>query len=62
MTGVVKQISRWIMFENKKKFNLWMYPDTLEKVDIIYFEKSFLLTREQSACLVDLGVVHYGPP
>ena len=50
------------MFENKKKINLWMYPDTLEKVDIIYFEKSFLLTREQSACLVDLGVVHYGPP
>lgn len=39
-----------------------MYPDTLEKVDIIYFEKSFLLTREQSACFVDLGVVHYGPP
>lgn len=28
------------MFENKKKFALWMYPDTLEKVDIIYFKKS----------------------
>ena len=25
----------------QEKFNLWMYPDTLEKVDIIYFEKSF---------------------
>lgn len=24
------------MFENKKKFALWMYPDTLEKVGEIY--------------------------
>lgn len=24
------------MFENKKKFSLWMYPDTLEKVEKIY--------------------------
>lgn len=24
------------MFENKKKFALWMYPDTLEKVGKIY--------------------------
>lgn len=24
------------MFENKKKFALWMYPDTLEKVEEIY--------------------------
>lgn len=24
------------MFENKKKFALWMYPDTLEKVEKIY--------------------------
>ena len=26
------------MFENKKKFALWMYPDTLEKVEEIYRE------------------------
>ena len=26
------------MFENKKKFALWMYPDTLEKVEKIYRE------------------------
>lgn len=24
------------MFENKKKFALWIYPDTLEKVGKIY--------------------------
>lgn len=24
------------MFENKKKFALWMYPDTLQKVGEIY--------------------------
>ena len=24
------------MFENKKKFALWVYPDTLEKVEAIY--------------------------
>lgn len=26
------------MFENKKKFALWMYPDTLEKIGEIYRE------------------------
>ena len=26
------------MFENKKKFALWVYPDTLEKVEAIYRE------------------------
>lgn len=26
------------MFENKKKFALWMYPDTLENVEKIYRE------------------------
>ena len=26
------------MFENKKKFALWIYPDTLEKVEAIYRE------------------------
>lgn len=26
------------MFENKKKFALWMYPDTLQKVEEIYRE------------------------
>ena len=26
------------MFENKKKFALWMYPDTLQKVEGIYRE------------------------
>ena len=26
------------MFENKKKFALWVYPDTLEKVEEIYRE------------------------
>ena len=26
------------MFENKKKFALWMYPDTLEKLEEIYRE------------------------
>ena len=26
------------MFENKKKINLWMYPDSFEKVDIICFK------------------------
>ena len=24
------------MFENKKKFALWVYPDTLEKIEEIY--------------------------
>ncbi len=24
------------MFENKKKFALWVYPDTLEKIEAIY--------------------------
>ena len=26
------------MFENKKKFALWVYPDTLEKIENIYRE------------------------
>ena len=26
------------MFENKKKFPLWAYPDTLEKVEELYRE------------------------
>ena len=26
------------MFENKKKFALWMYPETYEKIEAIYKE------------------------
>ena len=29
---------KYEMFENKKKFALWMYPDTLEKIGEIYRE------------------------
>ena len=38
------------MFENKKKINLWMYPDSLEKVDIICFKKS-IFTHKGVVCL-----------
>ena len=33
------------MFENKKKINLWMYPDSLEKVDIIC-SKKYIFTHK----------------
>lgn len=38
------------MFENKKKINLWMYPDSFEKVDIICFKKS-IFTHKGVVCL-----------
>ena len=38
-----------------------MYPDILEKVDIIYFEK-FIFTNKGAVCLfVYWGAVHYEP-
>lgn len=43
------------MFENKKKFALWMYPDTLEKIGEIYREDNC----ESKSEFIEKAVIFY---